>query len=177
MKATETLKDPNFGSYMLNGFREISLPEPPRYFPQTIGWTILAKIIFILVIIWVIKFYQYWQKNRYRRAALKRLRQLEKALQTPETKVNALKELPILLKQTALAVYPRQQVASLTGQAWLTFLESTYSGNLLTPEQGKILTQLAYQSNQMISQLSSETVIDLFDFARHWLAKHQETST
>ena len=174
MKAADTLKDPGFGSYMLNGLREISLPEPPTYFPQTIGWAILAAIILIFLVVWTIQFYRHWQKNRYRRAALKRHQKLAEAAKKPQTKANALKELPLLLKQTALAIYPREQVAQLSGEKWLDFLDSTYQGTLFTHDQGQLLTQLAYQPAESVNQLSPETVIDLINLTHNWIAKHQE---
>lgn len=176
MTATETLKDASFGNYMLNGLREISLPEPPSYFPRTIGWAILAGITLILLVVWTIQLYQHWQKNRYRRVALKRLQQLAAAAKQPQTKAHAIQELPVLLKQTALAAYPREQVAQLSGEKWLAFLASTYQGDLFTQKQCQLLTQLAYQPSEMVNQLSSETVTDLLALTHNWIAKHQEKS-
>jgi len=172
MNAAEKLADPGFGNYMLNGLQEITLPEPPSYRPQTLGWKILVVIGLILLVLWSIQRYQIWHRNRYRRAALKQLKELEQHSQDLSNRVEVLKELPVLLKRTALAAYPREQVASLHGNEWLTFLDNTYPGNDFTQGNGQLLAQLAYQPPQAIAQLPAETFTDLIATTRRWITRH-----
>ena len=173
MNASERLADPSFGNYMLNGLREISLPEPPSYLPQTIGWAILGGIMLVALMLWGIILYQSWRRNRYRRLALLRLQELEQGAYQADTQATTLKELPILLKQTALAAYPRKQVASLSSDRWLTFLDNTYNGQGFTQGEGHLLAEIAYQPAEAIAQLPSEKVSNLISLVRNWIAHHQ----
>jgi len=172
MNASERLADPEFGSYMLNGLREITLPPPPSYRPQTIGWAILGGIALLALTVWSIQQYRRWHRNRYRRAALHRLTELEQLAQQSTTRVAALQELSELLKRTALAAYPREQVASLHSDAWLAFLDNTYPGNDFTQEPGRFLAKLTYQAPDAVGQLSSETCNNLIAITRRWLTTH-----
>ncbi|MGV2828014.1 DUF4381 domain-containing protein [Myxosarcina sp. GI1(2024)] len=173
MTAAERLTDPSFGNYMLNGLREIALPEPPNYRPQTVGWAILAGVALLGLMLWGIQCYRIWRQNRYRRAALKRLAELERLSRQSSTKTEALRELPALLKRTALTVYPREQVAQLYGDDWLTFLDSTYNGDDFIRGDGRLLSQLPYQPPEAIAQLSALVVNGLISAARNWIASHQ----
>ncbi|MGI9294648.1 MAG: DUF4381 domain-containing protein, partial [Pseudomonadales bacterium] len=115
-----------FGNYLIRGIEEIELPESVSWLPQTIGWKVLALLVFLLA---AYKFYQaakQWWRNRYRRSALLRLKELEEEAAGDYLQVAA--ELPGLLKATALHAYPRAEVAALSGESWLDFLDAHYSG-------------------------------------------------
>jgi hypothetical protein len=173
MNAAEKLADPGFGNYMLNGLQEITLPEPPSYRPQTIGWAIFGGVVLLGLILWGIQQYRRWHRNRYRRAALHRLNELEQLTQQSTTRVAALRELSELLKRTALAAYPRQQVAALHGDDWLAFLDRTYNGNGFVQGDGWMLAQLPYQPPETLAQLPRETVVGLFSSVRGWIRFHR----
>jgi hypothetical protein len=173
MNASERLADPEFGSYMLNGLREITLPPPPSYRPQTIGWAILGGIALIALTLWSIQQYRRWHRNRYRRAALHRLTELEQLAQQSTTRVAALRELSELLKRTALAAYPREQVAPLYGDDWLTFLDRTYNGNGFAQGDGRLLAQLAYQPSESLERLPADIIVGLFGNVRRWIRLHR----
>jgi hypothetical protein len=173
MNAADQLADPGFGNYMLNGLREISLPEPIAYQPQTVGWKVLGIILLVTLVLMAFRGYQHWRANAYRRAALKRHQALAAMAQTSDTQVAALRALPALLKQTALAVYPREEIAELSGDRWLTFLDSTYNAEGFTQGKGQLLADLPYQPDASITQLSSPTVSYLFTLTRQWITQHQ----
>ena len=76
-----------------------------------VGWCVL-----VLLLLWLgWRFWKRWQANAYRREALRELGEIETA---PE-------RLPELLKRVALVAYPRAEVAELSGDAWLGFLDGT----------------------------------------------------
>jgi hypothetical protein len=173
MRFAERIADPGFGNAMLNGLQEITLPEPPSYRPRTIGWAILLAIALVALLIWGLRFYQTWRRNRYRRLALKRLTELGQAVQVPDSRIDALKELPVLVKQTALAGYPRDQVAQLTGDRWLAFLDRTYQGQAFTQGMGRLLSSLAYQPTESWHSLSAHEVDGLIALIRDWILSHR----
>lgn len=172
MNAAERLADPGFGNYMLNGLREITLPEPPSYRPQTLGWAILGSLVLLGIVIGSFQQYRHWRRNRYRRAALKQLAALEQHVQQSATRIDALQALSQLLKRTALAAYPREQVAQLYGENWLSFLDATYNGTGFTQGEGRLLSELAYRHPGAIAQLSDEEIDGLMDAAGRWIRGH-----
>jgi len=173
MNAAERLADPSFGNYMLNGLREIALPEPPSYRPQTIGWAILAVTCLLALTLWSLQQYRSWQRNRYRRVALRQLAELEQRARQPATRAAALQELSKLLKRTALATYPRDRVARLHGESWLAFLDRTYDGNDFANGRGQHLVQFSYQPPDTIARLSLETIDGAIASVRDWIVRHE----
>ena len=99
--------------------------------------------------------------NAYRRAGLAELLRL-KSLSTGNelSQVAAVSE---LLKRVALAAWPRQVVASLTGKAWLQFLDQTTGGITFTSGPGSILadasaTQDRIEKNKASLDLDALTI-------------------
>jgi hypothetical protein len=137
----------------LDKLHDFYQPPGPSWMPQTIGWYIVFGLLVLLAAWAVWRIVSRWRHNRYRREAL---RELESA---------DISGIPALLKRTALAAWPREQVASLTGKRWLRFLEQTggagtlarsagarpgadfldldYRGAILTPEEEKNIRQAA----------------------------------
>ena len=130
----------------LDRLHDFYQPPAPSWAPQTIGWYVVFALLFLLAVWIAWRVFARWRHNRYRREAL---RELEQA---------ALSGIPALLKRTALAAWPRKDVASLSGEPWLHFLEQTggagaragaalldvdYRGTTLTPEQEKAVRQEA----------------------------------
>jgi hypothetical protein len=164
---------------------DIVLPEPVSWMPQTGGWLALLAIV-LVVVAWAA-----WaglrrrHANRYRRQALERLDRIEQALADPQARAAALTELPVLLKQTALACRPRSEVASLTGDPWLRFLDASYGGSGFTDGPGRLLPVLAYQarpgrgveeSEPLGVEEASEQIPDLLHLVRHWILRHRAST-
>lgn len=90
-------------------------PEPVSMMPQTVGWAIVGAVL-ALVLGWLgWRWLRDYRANAYRRAALLELSQ---AGDDPAT-------IAEILRRTALVAYDRTTVASLSGAAWIAFLERT----------------------------------------------------
>ncbi len=111
--------------------------EPVSLAPQTIGWLIGAVWVIAIVMISGWHRYRAWRRNRYRREALTMLRRIE---ENSDDDRQVAEQIATLLKRTALAAYPRAQVAKLYGAAWAQFLRETASND---PEVGQAADQLA----------------------------------
>ena len=116
--------------------RDIHLPDPVSIWPLAPGWYLLAGIIIMALAITAYFAYRYWLKVRPRRAALKELKSLA---------ANDIQQLSSLLRRCALAYYPAHDVASLTGDAWITFLNKTSKTPLFTGNNAVVLKQAGYQ--------------------------------
>ncbi|MEH6586967.1 MAG: DUF4381 domain-containing protein [Halioglobus sp.] len=104
-----------FGNYALGNFNEVVSPAAIDWLPQTPGWYVVGAIVLILLSRQTWYRLQHWYRNRYRGEARQQLSQLSHS-DALVTEVNH------LLKLTALAAFTRQQVASLSGQQWTSFL-------------------------------------------------------
>jgi hypothetical protein len=83
----------------------------------------------------------------------------------------ALRHLPELVKRAALAAFPREAVASLSGMEWLQFLDRTGHTDAFTRGPGQLLPALAYDP-RLARQLDTGTAEDLFRIAQHWIRDH-----
>jgi hypothetical protein len=100
---------------------DIVEPPPASWWPPALGWWIVgAALLATLAIIgWACV--RRYRRNAYRRAALAELRAIGAAAD-PAARATSVSA---VLKRAALVAYPRATVASLTGSAWLAFLDST----------------------------------------------------
>jgi hypothetical protein len=141
----------------LNKLHDYYQPAPPPWIPQTIGWYVLFAI-FALVLIWlVLRAVRRWLANRYRREALREL-----AIATPD-------QFSVLLKRTALAAWPREKVASLSGDDWLSFLSKTVKGNAFQTAPGNRIEELALHQDNA----SADDEQALRAITAQWIRRHR----
>jgi len=155
------------------GLIEIGLPQPIAYRPETIGWFILFGLIFMLFLWLVYRRYKYKKANRYRRWALAKLQDIEGILRQNLGLEKALAEIPVLVKQTALHCFPREKIASLSGESWLKFLDASYGGTDFMDGPGHILEQTAYQPAKRLKKYKEEEIRELIHTVRKWIKKHR----
>jgi len=103
---------------------DINVPAPVAYTPETVGWWVLLSGVTAAVSLITYFWYRHRQTNRYRQIALAELRRLESAVKGQDAAVG-LAQVAILVKRTALAVFPRTRVAHLFGLAWQEFLQNS----------------------------------------------------
>jgi len=102
------------------------------------------------------------QRNRYRREALAELVVI--ADQYRQDPANGGLQIAHLLKRTALAAYPRAQVASLHGPQWARFLCQSSGQDPQIVAAAEQLARLAYQPDLPMAELIAPT--------RRWIEAH-----
>ncbi|SDZ48684.1 DUF4381 domain-containing protein [Pseudomonas sp. NFIX28] len=180
--------------------KELELPAPVSYLPQTWGWWLLLGLLAVMLSAWAGHRYWQWRRDRYRREALLRLAQL----QGSGDSLAALRELPELLKRVALSMpepyswtgtglagdrrwqrlaakpwWPARAPAErrqappgpLHGQAWQDFLQR-HSRQPLPADFSLRLAQLAYAPDEQLLQLPAQQRRQLFDSCRAWVERH-----
>ncbi|PRB47050.1 hypothetical protein CQ009_18335 [Pseudomonas sp. MYb2] len=90
--------NPNIPS--IEQLKELGLPAPVSYAPQTWGWWVLLALLILAALLIGIRRYWQWRRDAYRREGLARLAQLR----SRSDDLNALRELPELLKRVALSM-------------------------------------------------------------------------
>ena len=141
----------------LEGLNDIVVPEPVSLVPQTAGWIVLGVVIIAALTAWAAFAWRRYRRNAYRREALDLLDT------TPP------QELPALVKRVALAATPRTEVASLTGDPWLEFLDRTYGGNGFSNGPGRALATLSFAAAAPDAGVPGE----LHDLVALWIRKHR----
>jgi len=132
------------------------------FWPLAPGWWLLI----ILLVASVIGVY-YWinyRKPPYKKMAQAALKQLHNEYELNGDAKKFIQSLSTLIRRIALAVYG-QQVARLTGDKWLKFLDETGNTDAFTVGPGKMLIEAPYQSAPHIN------VKDLLLITRHWVGR------
>jgi hypothetical protein len=156
----------------LEKLHEILLPDPASWMPRTVGWYLVFGLIVVVIGWWVYSRFQHYRKNRYRKFALAELHIIERELQQPEKRAKALVQIPVLLKRTALAAFPRSDVAGLSGEKWLAFLDKTMGGKEFTGAEGRLLPEVAYAPPTRGEAVPRESVEKLLNLVRRWIKMH-----
>ena len=146
--------------------RDIHIPEAIGLWPPAIGWWLL--LVFIPLCLYLsYKLY----KRMTRKTALKSVKKQIKALKINQQLNDKQKliELSSLIRRTAVSIFPRDEVASLTGVVWLDFLDRNLPNTLFNTELGQLLIDAAYRKSPKLSELSA-----LFDLCENWLNQQKE---
>ena len=131
----------------LSDLRDWHLPDPVSWWPPAPGWWLLAGLI--LLGLWLaIRGGRRWRRqSSSTRAALRQLDALGKALARDGDQRRFVVGVSQLLRRLALVRFPREQVAGLSGDAWLGFLDATGGGGSFAQGAGRVLAESAYRAD------------------------------
>ena len=153
------------------GLVDIPLPPPVSLWPQTWESRVAATVLVVGLIVAAAWLVRWWHINRYRRAALSELARIEETLDDAAP-ADLAAALASLIRRTALAAFPREQVASLAGSSWLSFLDRTCGGHAFTDGPGRSLERAAYQPNTAPPKPDDPRA--LVGVVRHWIKAHHD---
>ncbi len=150
-------------TYILRDLHDVTVPESVSWWPQTIGWKLLALVVLLALVYWSYKALRHWGNNRYRREALTALNELNP--QDNDTGNRLFSILKIVL------VYLDSGNARLFDAAFLDKLDE------LSPDQPAFNDQTAKLWQQSLVnpsiELSSEQNAELIKRAQVWLKQHR----
>ena len=152
----------------LTQLRGYHFPAPVSWWPPAPGWWVLAGLLLVLIAAgaWVPL------RRRRRRAAARRaqeeLQALRVALGSGGDAATFVRGLSRLLRRFALARFPRQEVAGLTGADWLAFLDANGGGGRFRDGPGRLLTEAPYRP---AGEIPAE---ELADLTRDWILRNAE---
>lgn len=112
--------------------RDIHIPPPVSWWPPAPGWWLLLGLLILLAAMfaWLWRRHRWGRRQRAEVAALEALFAQNADSGDPRP---LLADLSQLLRRIALGHYPRQEVAGLTAENWLAFLDRPL---VRTPEAG-----------------------------------------
>ena len=156
----------------LDRLHDIVVPDPVGWLPLAPGWIALLGIAALILCALGWRARLRYRATAYRRAALTELSMLQERAQSASDKQQIVGQLAALLKRVALAAYSRSDVASLSGDRWLEFLDKTGGTSTFRRGPGRSLCDLAYSARAC--EAAHATEIDaLFGCARHWIRDHE----
>lgn len=126
-------------------FKDLQMPDAVSWWPLAWGWWVIIAIALIILAALIYALIKHQQQKRAKKQAIKLINQL------PDTTTSI--ALNQLLKQVMLSYYPRQQVAQLSGNAWLAFLVAQLPDAKKTQFKKQFLqfNQSLYQPNKRIT--------------------------
>jgi Domain of unknown function (DUF4381) len=157
----------------IRSLADIVSPPPVSWMPQTWGWAALALLVVLLAIWGAWRWHQHRQANRYRRDALAELADLEQRLDAPQSRAEALAAIPVLLKRTALAAWPREVVSPLSGSAWVAFLRANAGGATFPDKAAALLDDAEYRGAQALEAFGKDEARAVGAAARQWIEGHR----
>lgn len=157
--------------------RDIHLPEPVSWWPPAPGWWLLAAAIIVLIAAFFISRKIYRAKQLQRDIAAE-LDHIKKQFQQTENKSELACALSALLRRACISYYPTQNIAGLTGEDWLAYLD--HSNTLATAKQrfqsetGKILLSAPYMPENASLDYDSQALLQLCE---SWLLSPHKNSS
>jgi hypothetical protein len=130
----------------LQELRDVHMPDPISLWPPAIGWWMIMGLLIIGVSLFL------WarasrERNRPQRIALAQLEHVKQQYAVHANDQWAIIQVSHLLRRYALAVFSRSQVAGLSGQSWLDFLDHSGGTNQFSDGPGQSLRSGPYQSH------------------------------
>ncbi|AAU90824.1 MULTISPECIES: DUF4381 domain-containing protein [Methylococcus] len=142
--------------------RDIHLPPPVGGWPPAPGWYLAPLLVLALILtLWIA-----WRRlirNPFRAALLRELAVIEASDELEPAEKIA--RVSILLRRACLTLYPREDVAGLTGPAWLERLDAVLGGRQFRDGPGRCLIDAPYRPGGAV-QLDV-----LFALCRSWARK------
>ena len=130
----------------LAGLHPLRAPDAIGWWPLAPGWWVLIAVAAIGLVLLL----RFWLRRRARAAARRHaLRQLDRATLAYAEHGSAAKlgiEVSELLRRTMLAYAPRADVAGLTGDAWLDWLDRDLPAPRFREGAGRELVDLPYRN-------------------------------
>lgn len=155
---------------LLNQLRDVHLPSAISFWPPAIGWYFVAILMAALLVVCGIKSRRWYYRGMAKRQALRILTQLQVCYQKRQFSLTRIAtELSTLLRQVALAYYPRTEVAGLEGEAWWQFLQRTSAKG--SAENLAVKQWLLTKPYQALPEDPSDKLDEVFQFCRSWISQ------
>jgi hypothetical protein len=128
--------------------RDLHLPEAIGWWPLAPGWWVVLAMAAAALGYVAWRLFRRWQFHAPRRYALRELARFEAEYLEHRDPVMLGKQLSELLRRGMLAYAPREEVAGLTGEEWLAWLDEGMPLPYFHTEGGKSLLNLPYRDPQ-----------------------------
>lgn len=143
------------------------VPEPSviSLWPQTEAWGWVGVIALVLAAWLIRRVLLHHHANAYRRAALREIAAAGASLTTVAE----------ILRRTALAAFPRGEVAGLYGDEWLAFLDRTSHGTDFREGVGRAFARAPYAEVTDMAEVAEASAESKqrVALAMRWVRRHR----
>jgi len=148
--------------------RDLHLPEAIGWWPLAPGWWLVIALA-VVVFGYLLRLYlRKHARGAARRHALRQLSVLTVNFEKHRDAIEFSSQLSELLRRTMLAYAPRQEVAGLTGDAWLEWLDRDLDKPRFQSDTGRKLLELPYRRPG--DDISGLDLVDIVAVVRQRLA-------
>ncbi len=144
--------------------RDLHLPEPVGWWPPAPGWWVLIALAAIAAAWLTLRYLDYRRREAPRRHALRQFKAACRDYVQHGDGVRLARELSALTRRTMLAYAPRADVAGLTGETWLEFLDRGLDRPHFRDGDGRALIEWPYRRPG--TQIDRSDVAALVDAVR-----------
>ena len=148
--------------------RDLHLPEAISWWPLAPGWYVVIAIALAVCFYLLHLYSQHRSRGAARRHALRELGRLTADFEKHGDAVAFSSDMSELLRRTMLAYAPRSEVAGLTGDAWLAWLDRDLDQPRFPGDTGRKLLDLPYRRPD--EELSGLDLVDVVAAVRQRLA-------
>jgi len=153
--------------------RDIHLPEPVSWWPIAPGWWLLiAAVLLMLVLIVIAR--KIYRSRQLKRDIASELENIKQRYQQSNDKSQLARSLSVLLRRASITFYPATDIAGLTGERWLAYLDETGRHSVNTAnfhsEIGKVLLSAPYLPEDANLDFDAQALLQLCEswlFAPH----------
>lgn len=139
----------------LDALRPLHEPAAISLWPPAPGWWVLFLFLSVLVLLLLWR----WKRATLQRAALRELEILTSKINSPSQQAASVNR---LLKRYALVCWPASEVAALTGESWLRFLDRHGGNGAFFRGPGRVLLTSPYYGKSLHNK-------ELISLARRWI--------
>jgi hypothetical protein len=125
--------------------RDLHLPEAIGWWPLAYGWWLIIALALVGLGWLLMRAWRGWRFNAAHRYAIRELKSVEAEYLARRNPVVLGQQVSELLRRGMLAYAPRHEVAGLTGESWLAWLDRGLPVPYFHTEGGKSLLQLPYR--------------------------------
>ncbi len=148
--------------------RDLHLPEAIGWWPLAPGWWVVVALVAGGLFYLFRLYLRTRARGAARRHALQQLNELTAAFEQHRDAVAFSSDVSELLRRTMLAYAPRKDVAGLTGDAWLEWLDHDLDQPRFMNDTGRKLLELPYRRPD--DDLSAFELVDVVAAVRQRLA-------
>jgi len=152
--------------------KDIHLPDTVSWWPPALGyWLLITLIIFIIAGVYIIHIIR--QRIRVKKSALAELNKVKQHYQQHPDDKTLVNALAALLRRAAISSYPRSDCASLTGKAWLSWLDKQLKQTPgFSDGPGYLLLEFNYSNSSHANDIQQ-----LLSLSENWLKRLPASKT
>lgn len=151
----------------LQQLKDIHLPHAIHSWPTAPGWMILFLVLAIIAAYLIHVSFSIHRRKKTVKFAHSKLKNLRKLCSENTENINITAEVSTLIRRTALYYFNRNDIAGLTGNDWLEFLNQSGNTTQFTDGIGRLLIDAPYSKH--VSAENAD-LTSLFDLTQAWLS-------